>query len=65
MSILLFQVVGFDGSTTIEEFTRTLTDLIGCRPASQSGFSLFSDDPLDPSIYHSLSSNEKVPHLLS
>ena len=60
MCFLDFQVVGFDGSTTIEEFEATLTDLIGCRPVNHSGFSIFSDDPLDPSLHHSLAKQEKV-----
>ncbi|XP_023332150.1 uncharacterized protein CG43867 [Eurytemora carolleeae] len=60
-----YQVVGFDGSTTIEEFEATLTDLINCRPANQSGFSIFSDDPLDPTLHHSLAKQEKVCDVLS
>ncbi len=54
------QVVGFDGSTTIEEFCSTLTKLIGCRGTNQSGFSIFSDDPITPELQHSLNKHEKV-----
>ena len=61
-SYVFAKVVGFDGSTTIQEFTSTLTDLIGCRSIEQSGFSIFSDDPLDPTIHHSLAPNEKVSY---
>jgi hypothetical protein len=55
--------VGFDGSTTMDEFTLTLTSLIGCRPPDQSGFAIFSDDPIDSGVDHSLAGSDKVWYL--
>ncbi|XP_060687379.1 pleckstrin homology domain-containing family H member 2 [Hemiscyllium ocellatum] len=40
-----YQVVGFDASTTVEEFLHTLNQDIGMRKPTQSGFFLFTDDP--------------------
>ncbi|PSN42250.1 Uncharacterized protein C0J52_24804 [Blattella germanica] len=47
-----YQVVSFDGSTTIEEFLSTLNQEIGCRDSAQSGFTLFSDDPIEKDLEH-------------
>ena len=57
---LLLQVVGFDGSTTVEEFLVTLNQEIGCRDVSQSGFALFSDDPIEKDEEHWLEPKAKV-----
>ncbi|KAH9379563.1 hypothetical protein HPB48_016416 [Haemaphysalis longicornis] len=48
-------VVGFDGSTTVDEFIGTLTQEAGLRDPSQSGFALYSDDPIDKGVHHCLS----------
>lgn len=56
----MFQVVGFDGSTTVEEFLVTLNQEIGCRDVSQSGFALFSDDPIEKDEEHWLEPKAKV-----
>lgn len=55
-----WQVVGFDGSTTVEEFLVTLNHEIGCRDVSQSGFALFSDDPIEKDEEHWLEPKTKV-----
>lgn len=54
-----FQVVSFDGSTTIEEFQSTLAHEIGCRDSS-NGFSLFSDDPIEKDLEHYLDPMAKL-----
>ena len=54
------KVVGFDGSTTVEEFLVTLNQEIGCRDVSQSGFALFSDDPIEKDEEHWLEPKAKV-----
>lgn len=55
-----YQVVSFDGSTTIEEFLNTLNQEIGCRDFHQSGFSLFSDDPIEKDLEHYIDPQAKV-----
>ncbi|XP_062905806.1 pleckstrin homology domain-containing family H member 1-like [Mobula hypostoma] len=55
-----YQVVGFDGSTTVEEFLNTLNQEIGMRKASQSGFALFTDDPSGKDLEHCLQDTVKV-----
>lgn len=55
-----YQVVSFDGSTTIEEFLNTLNQEIGCRDAHQSGFTLFSDDPIEKDLEHFIDMQAKV-----
>lgn len=54
------QVVGFDGSTTVEEFLVSLCHEIGCREPITSGFALTEDDPFDKDLDHSLKPDEKV-----
>jgi hypothetical protein len=44
----------------MDEFTVTLTSLISCRPPDQSGFAIFSDDPIDAGVDHSLAGSDKV-----
>ena len=55
-----YQVVGFDGSTTIAEFLADLNQELGCRPVDLSGFTIFSDDPLDKDLYHALHLEDRV-----
>lgn len=55
-----YQVVSFDGSTTIEEFLSTLAQEIGCRESSANGFTLFSDDPIEKNLEHFIPLNAKV-----
>ena len=54
-----YQVVSFDGSSTIEEFHSTLVQEIGCRDAT-NGFTLFSDDPIEKDLEHYLDPQAKV-----
>ena len=55
-----YSVVGFDGSTTIAEFLADLNVELGCRPVDLSGFTIFSDDPLDKDLYHALHLEDRV-----
>ena len=55
-----YQVVSFDGSTTIEEFLNTINQEIGCRDVHQSGFTLFSDDPIEKDLEHFIDLQAKV-----
>lgn len=59
-----YQVVSFDGSTTIEEFSNTLNQEIGCRDVHQSGFTLFSDDPIEKDLEHFIDLQAKVCDIL-
>ena len=55
-----YQVVGFDGSTTVAEFLAELCRLLGTRPLEQSGFTIHSDDPIEKNLLHALHTEEKV-----
>ncbi|XP_053671463.1 uncharacterized protein CG43867 [Anopheles nili] len=59
-----YQVVSFDGSTTIEEFHCTLAQEIGCRD-STNGFTLFSDDPIEKDLEHYLDPQAKLCDVIS
>ncbi|XP_037033139.1 uncharacterized protein CG43867 isoform X4 [Bradysia coprophila] len=59
-----YQVVSFDGSTTIEEFHSTLAQEIGCRE-STNGFCLFSDDPIEKDLEHYLDPQAKLCDVIS
>lgn len=61
----LTQVVGFDGSTSVEEFLHTLNQKIGVRKPQLSGFALFTDDPYGKDLEHCLQSTAKVRSPLS
>lgn len=60
-----YNVVGFDGSTTISEFLQTLNLDIGCRGIELSGFTIFSDDPIEKNMDHCLSQKDKVCDVIS
>lgn len=60
-----YQVVSFDGSTTIEEFLNTLSQEIGCRDAGSNGFTLFSDDPIERDLEHYLDPEAKLCDVIS
>lgn len=62
---LNLQVVGFDGSTYVREFLKTLTRDIGCRDSSISGFTLFSDDPIEKDLEHYIDPQAKVGYCIS
>ncbi|KAM7350172.1 uncharacterized protein CG43867 isoform 4-T5 [Cochliomyia hominivorax] len=59
-----YQVVSFDGSTTIEEFQSTLAQEIGTRDSS-NGFCLFSDDPIEKDLEHYLDPMAKLCDVIS
>ncbi|XP_060042931.1 pleckstrin homology domain-containing family H member 2 isoform X3 [Erinaceus europaeus] len=61
----LYQVVGFDASTTVEEFLNTLNQEAGMRKPSQSGFALFTDDPAGHDTEHCLQGNIKICDIIS
>lgn len=54
------QVVGFDGSSTVEEFLQRLNQETGMRKSSHSGFALFTDDPSGRELEHCLQGTVKV-----
>ncbi|XP_075879299.1 pleckstrin homology domain-containing family H member 1 isoform X3 [Nelusetta ayraudi] len=60
-----YQVVGFDGSTTVEEFLHTLNQRIGVRKPQLSGFTLFTDDPYGKDLEHCLQSSAKICDVIS
>ncbi|GLV35231.1 uncharacterized protein CBL_01620 [Carabus blaptoides fortunei] len=60
-----YQVVGFDGSTTIEEFLTTLNQEIGCRDSAHNGFTLFSDDPIEKDLEHFIDHQSKLCDVIS
>ncbi|XP_076257246.1 uncharacterized protein CG43867 isoform X9 [Rhynchophorus ferrugineus] len=58
-----YHITSFDGSTTIKEFQDTLAHEIGCR--MNNGFALFSDDPIEKDLEHTLDMNAKLCDLIS
>uniref|UniRef100_A0A673YSU9 Pleckstrin homology domain containing, family H (with MyTH4 domain) member 1 n=1 Tax=Salmo trutta TaxID=8032 RepID=A0A673YSU9_SALTR len=62
---ITYQVVGFDGSTTVEEFLSTLTQRVGMRKPHLSGFALFTDDPSGRDLEHCLRPSIKICDVIS
>ncbi|XP_060804280.1 uncharacterized protein CG43867 [Amyelois transitella] len=60
-----YQVVSFDGSTTVEEFLSTLSTELGCRDTATSGFALFSDDPIEKDLEHHIKPDKKLCDVIS
>uniref|UniRef100_A0A3B5A0Y7 Pleckstrin homology, MyTH4 and FERM domain containing H1 n=1 Tax=Stegastes partitus TaxID=144197 RepID=A0A3B5A0Y7_9TELE len=60
-----YQVVGFDGSTTVEEFLNTLNQRIGMRKPQLTGFTLFTDDPSGKDLEHCLQPTAKICDVIS
>uniref|UniRef100_A0A665X505 Pleckstrin homology domain containing, family H (with MyTH4 domain) member 1 n=1 Tax=Echeneis naucrates TaxID=173247 RepID=A0A665X505_ECHNA len=60
-----YQVVGFDGSTTVEEFVNTLNQRVGMRKPQLSGFALFTDDPSGKDLEHCLQPSAKICDVIS
>ncbi|XP_047507797.1 uncharacterized protein CG43867 isoform X10 [Pieris napi] len=60
-----YQVISFDGSTTVEEFLSTLSTELGCRESSASGFALFSDDPIEKDLEHHIKPDKKLCDVIS
>jgi hypothetical protein len=60
-----YQVVSFDGSTTVQEFTASLNKMIGMRPCATSGFALFTDDPTEKDLEHCLRGDLKLGDVIA
>ncbi|XP_055926496.1 uncharacterized protein CG43867-like isoform X1 [Argiope bruennichi] len=60
-----YQVFGFDGSTTVHEFTQTVNREVGIRDCEYSGFALFSDDPIEKDLEHCLLKEAKLCDVIS
>uniref|UniRef100_A0A8C3F4E9 Pleckstrin homology, MyTH4 and FERM domain containing H1 n=1 Tax=Corvus moneduloides TaxID=1196302 RepID=A0A8C3F4E9_CORMO len=60
-----YQVVGFDGSSTVDEFIQRLNQETGMRKPSHMGFSLFIDDPSGRNLEHCLPGNMKICDVIS
>ncbi|XP_018571697.1 uncharacterized protein CG43867 isoform X3 [Anoplophora glabripennis] len=58
-----YHITSFDGSTTIKEFQDSLAHEIGCR--TNNGFAIFSDDPIEKDLEHTLDPNAKLCDLIS
>ncbi|XP_065062028.1 pleckstrin homology domain-containing family H member 2-like [Rhopilema esculentum] len=59
-----YQVFTFDGSTTVAEFCEKINMEIGIRECSESGYALFSDNPI-ASVEHCLQSELKLCDVIS
>ncbi|XP_067311508.1 pleckstrin homology domain-containing family H member 1 [Pseudorasbora parva] len=60
-----YEVVGFDGSTTVEEFLNTVNQRTGMRKPQISGFALFTDDPSGKDLEHCLQPSNKICDVIS
>ncbi|ELK09877.1 Pleckstrin like proteiny domain-containing family H member 1 [Pteropus alecto] len=60
-----YQVVGFDGSSTVDEFLQQLNQETGMRKSSHSGFALFTDDPSGRDLEHCLQGSVKICDAIS
>ncbi|KAH0620714.1 hypothetical protein JD844_021414 [Phrynosoma platyrhinos] len=60
-----YQVVGFDGSSTVDEFLQQLNQETGMRRSSLSGFYLFTDDPSGRDLEHCLQGPMKICDIIS
>ncbi|XP_038072316.1 pleckstrin homology domain-containing family H member 1-like isoform X2 [Patiria miniata] len=60
-----YQVVGFDGSTTVKDLLHTLNHKINMRDSEESGFALFTDDPCGREIEHCLHPSAKICDVIS
>ncbi|XP_043930047.1 pleckstrin homology domain-containing family H member 1-like [Protopterus annectens] len=60
-----YQVAGFDGSTTVDEFLHTLNQETGMRKSYVSGFALFTDDPSGKDCEHCLQGSVKICDVIS
>ncbi|XP_068729703.1 pleckstrin homology domain-containing family H member 1-like isoform X1 [Montipora capricornis] len=58
------QVFGFDGSTTVDEFTQTINRVVGIRPPAESGYALFTDNPTNL-VEHCLQASVKLCDVIS
>ena len=58
-----YHITSFDGSSIIKEFQDSLAQEIGCR--TTNGFAIFSDDPIEKDLEHTLDPNAKLCDLIS
>ena len=58
-----YHITSFAGSTTIKEFQDSLAHEICCR--TTNGFAIFSDDPIEKDLEHTLDANAKLCDLIS
>ncbi|CAG9819593.1 unnamed protein product [Phaedon cochleariae] len=58
-----YHITSFDGSTSIREFQDTMAQEIGCR--TTNGFAIFSDDPIEKDLEHTLDPAAKLCDLIS
>ncbi|XP_057315067.1 pleckstrin homology domain-containing family H member 2-like [Hydractinia symbiolongicarpus] len=59
-----YQLFSFDGSTTVTEFISRINEEVGIRDNSESGYSLFTDNPV-ASIEHCLQGDLKLCDVIS
>ncbi|XP_020901839.1 pleckstrin homology domain-containing family H member 1 isoform X2 [Exaiptasia diaphana] len=57
-------VFGFDCSTTVEEFIETINSNLGIRGSSESGYAIFTDNPVSP-VEHCLQASVKLCDVIS
>ncbi|KAL4238975.1 Pleckstrin y domain-containing H member 2 [Mactra antiquata] len=60
-----YQVISFDGSTTIQEFLETINKCLGVQDCTHSGFALYSDDPLNNDVETCLQNHIKICDVIS
>ncbi|XP_052769794.1 pleckstrin homology domain-containing family H member 1-like isoform X1 [Mya arenaria] len=60
-----YQVISFDGSTTIQEFQQAINKALGMQDCSYSGFALFSDDPIIADMETCLQNHIKICDVIS
>lgn len=60
-----YQVISFDGSTTVEEFTQCINKTVNIRDSKYSGFSLFSDHPVNTDVEQCLQLHVKICDVIS
>ncbi|XP_022332423.2 pleckstrin homology domain-containing family H member 1-like isoform X4 [Crassostrea virginica] len=60
-----YQVISFDGSTTVEEFIQSINKTISIRDTKYSGFSLFSNHPVNTDVEQCLQIQVKICDVIS
>ncbi len=55
-----YHVVGFDGSSSVAEFAASLCSDLGFGHPRDTGFALYSDDPIEKDVEHALHPDDKV-----
>ncbi|XP_052276494.1 pleckstrin homology domain-containing family H member 1-like isoform X1 [Dreissena polymorpha] len=60
-----YQVISFDGSTTIQEFLQAINKSLGVQDCAYSGFALYSDDPIIADVETCLQNHVKICDVIS